>query len=282
MMIEADQIPEHVVEGKRLGRHVRHDPRSLRFPFRASGPLVSRRWSVGSTPILNQGDIGSCTGNATVAALMCSPFKETLSSEKAAALDEDLAIRIYSRATETDPFPGSYKPDDTGSSGLDAAKAAKEFGYISGYNHAFTLADALAALSIGPVIIGVNWTSGMDRTDSTGMIASTGSTRGGHEVCLDEINTDRGIVWLRNSWGSRWGVQGRASMTFTTLGQLLDSQGDATVFTPLTVEPPAPVPLPDADKVLAESTREWADARHAGTNRLAAKAVKAWRVAKGL
>jgi hypothetical protein len=56
--------------GGRLGRHVEHDPRSRKFgaaPERMSGTrdyVLHRRHG----QILDQGDLGSCTGNALTGA----------------------------------------------------------------------------------------------------------------------------------------------------------------------------------------------------------------------
>ena len=53
------RIPEHPGAG-RLGRHVRHDPRSLRYlyPAREVSGLVSVRHQR-YIPVLDQGDLGS-------------------------------------------------------------------------------------------------------------------------------------------------------------------------------------------------------------------------------
>jgi hypothetical protein len=71
---------------------------------------------------------------------------------KGRKLDEVQARILYGMATKLDGLPGTFPPDDTGSSGLGVAKAAKALGYISAYHHAFGLEHALAALTLGPVI----------------------------------------------------------------------------------------------------------------------------------
>ena len=128
-------------------------------------PILSR---IG---VLDQGALGSCTGNATVDALGCSPYYETLTmGQQQGSLNEALAVKIYSLATTLDNYPGSYPPEDTGSDGLSAAKAAQQSGYISGYTHALSLNDALSALVLGPVIVGIDWYEGFDNPDTTGLI----------------------------------------------------------------------------------------------------------------
>lgn len=248
-MVYREHIDEDAVTDKRLGRHVKHDPRSLRFPFRTNTPLVSTAWS-DYLPAYEQGDLGSCTGHATVHALGFSPFYDTLSDTLRGSLTGDTAVRIYSRATELDAWEGVYPPTDTGSSGLDVAKAAAELGYISGYNHALSLHDALAAVMTGPIIVGVMWYSEFDNPHSTGEMPLDGYERGGHEVCVWKVDVENERVWIKNSWGPSWGQDGTAWWSFDTFGKLLDNYGDATVFVPLTAPAPTPIPVPAPEPVL--------------------------------
>lgn len=271
-----------------LGRLVHHDPKSRAYPFKAARGTNYRTVQHAShIDILDQGQIGSCTGNATVGALGCDPFYATLPAT--VVLDEAQAVRVYSLATQRDEFDGWYNIEtgetDTGSSGLGAAKAAKEFGYISGYRHAFSVADALAALQDFPIIAGIPWYSSFEEPDANGVVAigPTAYVRGGHEICGDGYDADKGLVWFRNSWGPMWGKGGRFAMQVATFARLLSEDGDVTVFTPLTA--PTPVPLPTVDPELAAwwtASKAWANARHVGSNAAAARAAKALAQAKGL
>lgn len=236
-------IEEHRVDGHRLGRNVGHDPRSLAYPYRNPVTLTSARHSC-NIATLDQGDLGSCTGNATITALASSPLFDTLSKAQQISLNEAEAIRIYSLATGLDSYPGVYPPEDTGSDGLDAAKAAQQLGFINGYTHALSLNDALSALVAGPVIVGVDWWSNFDLPKTNGEMPYGGTVRGGHELCLDQIDVENQRVWAHNSWGDSWGQDGRAWFSFTTLGKLLSSDGDCTVFVPLTAPVPTPIPTP--------------------------------------
>src|SRR5206468_3322308 len=79
--------------------------------------------------VLDQGQLGSCTANAGTGALGTQPFydavgRETLPSTDAAEL-EKYAVQLYEDATVVDGYPGSYPPDDTGSSGLAICKVLK-------------------------------------------------------------------------------------------------------------------------------------------------------------
>lgn len=294
------RIPEIHVEGKRLGRHVRHDSRSLAYqvePVVISG-LVSVRHER-HIPVLDQGDLGSCTGNAAEGCVGTSPLFEALPAGNPyfpPTLDEATcereAVEFYSEATKLDDIPGSYPPDDTGSDGLSVAKVALKVGLISGYQHAMSLDAALTALAAGPVITGVNWYDSFDTPSPTGVIAiARGAVvRGGHEFVVDELNVEHQLVGFTNSWGDAWGVQGRAYMSWDTWGQLLSEQGDVTVFVP--VDQPAPVPTPtpiptptpapDPDQTLATAARAWLAHHHVADNARFAHAVRAWLMAKDL
>lgn len=243
-------IPERRVPGKPLGRHVHHDPRSRAYAYvaRTGAAYVSAKHQR-HIPVLNQGDVGSCTGNACEGAIGTSGIYDALPealrpSTTDAAADEAAAVALYSRATQLDGIPGAYPPADTGSDGLSVAKAAKEKGLIAGYLHAFSLDAALKALEQQPIIVGIDWYEGFDNPGATGLIQISGAVRGGHEIVFDEIDADKKIVWFTNSWDTSWGVNGRANMSFDTLGRLLKSDGDATILLPLTQPPPQPKPVP--------------------------------------
>lgn len=219
----------------RLGRHVDHDPRSRAYA--AAEPadltkLVSVRHQR-HVPVLDQGQVGSCTANAAVGALGTSPLWEAHHtaglSSRSEYTDERLAVALYSAeqvALYGQPFP----PCDKGGSGLAIAKVLKARGAITGYRHAFSLSATLAALAKQPVIIGIPWLQGMSTPDADGQLHPTGPVKGGHEIVLDELDVENQRVWLTNSWGTSWGIGGRAWLTWDDLGALLAQQGDCTVF----------------------------------------------------
>lgn len=207
---------------QRLGRHVHHDEASKAYPA-ALAPKYKTTWWAHQGPVLDQGSLGSCTGNALVDCLMTGPLHRA-----GRTLAEKDAVRAYSRATALDPFPGQYPPTDTGSDGLDVCKAGVEFGWLTGYTHAFGLDAVLRALTLQPVMIGIPWYSGMFTPSRSGILSVTGSVAGGHEVALTAI-TASGMVRIQNSWGAAWGVKGCAYLRFPDLDRLLRENGDCTV-----------------------------------------------------
>lgn len=253
------EVPSETVGG-RLGRHVKHDSRSLDYKFDGSGIATTSVRHTRYIPVLDQGDLGSCTGNAATGNLGTGDFYATIPSS--VTLDETEAVKLYSAATALDSYPGSYPPNDTGSDGLSVAKAAQQAGLISGYQHITSLNDAIAALQLGPIITGVNWYSSFDNPTKSGKVSITKSAyvRGGHEFVLDEVDVVNKLIGATNSWGTSWGLKGRFYFSFADYERLLSEQGDATVFVKLSTPEPTPTPVAvDPDTLAAyQSLKVWA------------------------
>jgi hypothetical protein len=212
-------IPETLGDGGRLGRHVHHDERSRAFAVTPTviTSVVHKR----HVPPFDQGNVGSCTGNAMAGALSTAPFGHRFTEAR--------AVKLYEAATALDDVPGIYPPNDTGSSGLAVAKAAQAAGLITRYLHCFDLHDVLYALQSGAVIAGTNWYSGMDRPDRDGLVHVNGAVRGGHEYELVGCDLTAQRILAVNSWATGWGQKGYFSIGFDDFTRLLAEQGDVTV-----------------------------------------------------
>lgn len=206
-----------------LGRRQEHDPVSRGFavapPAKASTRPVT--WPR-HAPILDQGNLGSCTGNALAGWLGTDPHAIQ-------GVDEGLAVSLYSAATSLDAYPGAWPPDDTGSSGLAVCKAARRRGLIRSYRHAFGFDAAIGALQSGPIIVGTPWYESMFDPQPGGYLTITGDVVGGHEYLIRGVSHSKKHVLCDNSWGYDWGRAGRFWLHFADLERLLGEGGDATV-----------------------------------------------------
>ncbi len=211
-----------------LGRLVEHDPRSLNYAFVPPRKVALRTLAHRSYGLpFDQGNLGSCTGNAAAGAVNTVPVH--YAGER--VLRETDALSLYEAATRLDAFDGEYPPDDTGSSGIGAAKAAQQAGYIRSYRHAFTMGQALAALMYGPVITGVDWYDGMFEPTKDGFVHPTGQIAGGHEFLVrGYVAAKRPYVLCMNSWGSGWGLDGKFKLFVDEWAALLSADGDVTVL----------------------------------------------------
>ena len=247
-----------------LGRLVEHDPRSLQFAHGVlpKTAIKSVDWTR-RAPIFDQGQLGSCTGNAA-AGLVGTDFAGrtgqttvVLADDPNASwpVDENFAVRVYELATQLDNIKGTYPPDDTGSSGLGAAKALKKLGLAASYKHAFSIDALKAALQSGPVMVGTVWLESMFNTDAGGYVVVDRKSQvaGGHEYVISAYDAQRLAFRLDNSWGDSWGIRGSAWYTQSDLQWLLSQQGDVTVPVWATAPTPPPTPTPAADPRLVEA-----------------------------
>lgn len=291
--IVQERLPFHPL----LGRNIRVDSRSLAYPFTGEGlTLVSGNWKRHAGPF-DQGNLGSCTGNAAIGKMVTSPYFETTAAGDKYSLTEDGARACYSDATQLDTYPGQWPPTDTGSDGTAVAQALKNAGMIAGYTHASTGQAARLALGQGPIIVGMKWYNSMFSAGSDGQmnVDPASGLAGGHEIVFDMIDADKGQCWYTQSWGPGFGVTrddvpGRAYFTFADFDRMVEDQGDATIFTlktqPAPTPTPPPVPTPPApgasDRDLWDASAEFRSHRHyfPGYQHLAGT-LSSWGVGKG-
>jgi hypothetical protein len=210
----------------RLGRHIEHDPRSRHFLApQAVAPKTTMHTR--HAPAWDQGNVGACTGFAEAGCLMTEPVWNP--SWAFTARD---ALRLYSRATRLDAYPGSYPPLDTGSSGLAVMKAATREKLIAGYTHTFSFDGFLGALTLQPGIVGISWYASFDTPLPSGEcpLLPNAGVRGGHEVEVWGLDVEQERIWCYQSWGATWGALKNGSFWFSwaTMRRLLSEQGDAT------------------------------------------------------
>ena len=268
--MEIQRIPEQHDQPYRLGRHVRHDPRSAAYalPVLPKSAIKNVTWER-HTGILDQKNIGSCVPNCGTALLATNalgytgvssvtvPKADTKGEFKAGEswdLDENFALQLYRLVTRIDPYAGAWEPDDTGSDGLTLAKALVMLGLSDVYQHAFSYGALVSALNTrGPAGLGTRWYNSMfdPKPDGEIVVDPTSGVAGGHEYLVRQFDADNDRVWIDNSWGESWGLDGRAWISGAGMTTLLKAQGDVTV-PHLVGAAPTPTPTPTPGLTAAE------------------------------
>ncbi len=81
----------------------------------------------------------------------------------------------------------------------------------------------------GPVVLGLNWYTGMMDATADGQIMKSGAVEGGHSICAFGVNVPQRRIKLINSWGKDWGDEGRCWISYDDMEALLAEQGEACI-----------------------------------------------------
>jgi hypothetical protein len=189
------------------------------FPLQAGKVSKPFRKSIywQSAAVLDQGSTYSCVGHAWAAFLTCAPKMQGLTDP----------YKLYKLAQKFDEFPGE-EPEVHGSSVRGGAKAAQSLGLID-TNYRWAMDSSTVwnfLLTRGPVILGTDWTSGMDNPKS-GFVSFSGSSLGGHCYLACGVNVENKSFLCVNSWGEKWGLRGKFWLPITELDKLFDRGGIA-------------------------------------------------------
>lgn len=184
-----------------LGRQMVHDPRSRNFAVAA--PIDKSKWKNHKITIYDpKPNPNQCHGECTCVA-KCVAFNAEGNRKKGHPLDMTVAHELYHIATSIDPFEGTWPPDDTGSSGLAACKAAQQLGYGGEYRFVFGGADEVVQLIQMDEVVncGTWWYADMFNPDAHGVIAPSGARVGGHEYVARGYDLKKDLVMIRCWWG---------------------------------------------------------------------------------
>jgi C1A family cysteine protease len=189
----------------------------------------------------NQGQLGSCTGNAATTALevalKVSPFQQlsrlmayynARELENTVGYDAGATIRsvikglIKTGACDESLWPykvSKFKTKPNAAAYADAkeiVKLAKADGLE--YKRVTSLIGLLSAIANGsPVVFGFVVPESFEKLPESGIqpLPKPGEAiLGGHAVVADGYNMAKKYVWVRNSWGAEWGVNGYFKMPF--------------------------------------------------------------------
>jgi hypothetical protein len=208
-----------------LGRIVEFDERSRDYPIRAvleAEKFTKPRSYTWKVPVrLNQRREGACVGFAWAHEAAARPVV-------IGGLSDALARDMYKRAQQLDQWPGEAY---SGTSVIAGAKVMKERGWLAEYRWAFTLEDALTAVSrTGPAVLGIPWYESMYYPNADGFIKPVGGMAvGGHAILCNGVSVRGKFATLTNSWGAAWGNNGACKISWDDLGRLLDESGEVCI-----------------------------------------------------
>lgn len=218
------------VEDGRLDRLVQFDERSRNYPVRSTFPahVTPRSYTWRCDTYLNQGAEGACVGYAMTHELIGRPVcVEGLNAQFARET-------VYWAAQRIDQWDGGAYPGGDpfyeGTSVLAGIKVLQQLGYIEAYRWAFGLDDLVLAVGYkGPAILGINWYEGMFNTLPCGHIHIYGQLAGGHAILCKGVSVKNRTFTLHNSWGSDWGNNGDALISWDEMDRLLQDRGEAVI-----------------------------------------------------
>lgn len=200
-----------------FGRICKPDARDKKFLLRSVAVPVERpkkkTWRVWWKG--DQGSTPQCVGFSWHALLRALP-----KLQRTPGPDD-----IYHLAQRNDEWPGE---DYAGSSVRGGAKGLQDAGKIISYGWAFTAEDALQWTGLnGPVVLGTNWYAGMMSPGKSGVLSVSGRAVGGHAYLLIGYDDRKELALIQNSWGIRWGLNGRAWIRYQDLEHLIMDNGEA-------------------------------------------------------
>ena len=200
-----------------FGRRYAQDNRDRKFLLRAAAPMaprpVRKTWRIWWKG--DQGSTPQCVGYSWHARLRALPNLQRDPSPEI----------IYAMAQRNDEWPGE---DYDGSSVRGGAKSLQAMGKISAYGWAFNAQDALQWVgNHGPVVLGTNWYAGMMTPGKDGLLSVKGRSVGGHAYLLLGYDDSKSMALIQNSWGPKWGVNGRAWLSYENLDRLIQEDGEA-------------------------------------------------------
>jgi hypothetical protein len=133
---------------------------------------------------------------------------------------------------------------ENGSDIRSAAKVLKDLKIIEGYAWAKTIDEVKYwLLNKGPMIVGTDWTEGMDNPDANNIVRASGKVLGGHAYLLNEWTKDN-LIGIQNSWDDRWGKNGKAYIPAKDFEYLLKRWG-GEALTAVEIEHSISVPKAD-------------------------------------
>lgn len=171
---------------------------------------------------LDQGSYPHCVGFSATHFLNAEPSPNRY--------DDYWAHDLYYLCKEAEGEPRQ----ENGSTIHVAAKVLQKTNRIGTYVWARTLDDVKNwVLLHGPIVVGTDWYSSMNRTNSEGFVEVSGVVDGGHAYLMTGYDSQTDTFYFQNSWGDNWGIDGKFKMKATEWEKLFDTYAEACATTEL-------------------------------------------------
>lgn len=229
---------------KYLLKQDNHDPRDFVFKVSRLTENLPTKADLRDKmpPVVDQGELGSCTANAIVSGLREyllmqedgydthlsrlflywheRYFENTVNEDSGAFIRDGMRV-----LAEIGVAPESYFPYDvskfTQTPSPDAEKAAASF-KIDEYHRVLSITDMKHALVDGlPVVAGITVYDSFESSEvaRTGVVPmpnkATENKLGGHAILIVGYDDEKQWVICRNSWGEGWGDRGYFYLPYT-------------------------------------------------------------------
>jgi hypothetical protein len=193
-------------------------------------------------PPLDQGYTSECVAYSCGQLIEAGPVRQNIFTTD----NSEAYLRVlYDEAQLLDEWEGNDYDGTSVRAGMKVLQARK---LITSYQWAWDVETILEwVLTVGPVVMGTDWYTGMMRP-TLGFIEPTGRPEGGHAWLIIGANIEkkgldgnRGAFRMINSWGGGWGDNGRAWVSFASVHKLLENWGEAAMsreIRPKAVEEP--------------------------------------------
>jgi hypothetical protein len=234
-------------DGRTFDHRPRFDPRSLNFraaPGVTALPTAGRIWKHG--PVLDQGAEGACVGFGSSGAVGAAPLSRT-------GVTNSYARSWYRAAQRLDEWPGEAYEGTSVLAGCLEGRRRKMWTGFRWAKRPAELAAGIVADSLGPAIIGVQWSAQLYDVPASGLLDADVKLDPdlGHCVllfgyvpawadCSPALRTELDAVGLAaaarqlgapgfpllNSWNTTWGNGGRALAPVGLVQRWFDRHGE--------------------------------------------------------